>query len=398
MLTSDLVRIGARGGVAKPSYMKNSDRNIERAQCIIDLVRAHEGATKGELDAALKAETGQGTDWRVQRGLAKLVLDKTEVGVASKLNPRDVRLAVFEAATAHHPVSMAQRAAVLADVATRFKATPEQLDAALYADLAANQQVGPCTMKSGEKLVHRYNVALAQAVLLKSKWMRIELVAPNSKRLRQLLRFLKFHRLMYTVEKLSDGKGVAFKVDGPVSLIKHSSRYGLALANFLPALLLCEEWTLTADYQRKAGTRHALFTLKSTDGLVSHYRDTGTWVAPEETALAKRLAQLAAPWKVSKRGTLLNLDGRDHVVPDITLSDPETGAKAYVEVIWRWRKASLKKRWALLQKAGPKNLVLAVCTSGQDEELPDLLGPVHTFKGVPNARALWKLVKESAAR
>ncbi len=400
MLTSDLVRINVRGGDAIPGYLTVDERNIERAQRIIDLIAGHEGRTKGELDAALKLETGQGRDFRVLRGLAKLVLDKTDMSVSSTLEPRDVRLLVFELATAQHPVSLSQRAAVLADAARQFESTAEDVEAALYADLASNQRVGACRFKSGEKLAHRYNVALAQAAVLKSRWLRIDLVDPPVKRLRQLLRYLKFHRLMYTAQPLDrDGAtGLTFKVDGPVSLLKHSSRYGLALANFLPALLLCERWQLSADYQRKKRTRKAVFTLDPTQGLVSHYKDTGTWVAQEEQALIKRLQEVAAPWIVEESGILIEVDGgRQHLVPDLILRDPDSGAQAYIEVLWQWRRAALKSRWKLLRKKGPKNLVLAVCTTRQQEELPELPGPVHHFKGIPSARSLWKLVKAVAA-
>lgn len=395
MLTADLVRIKVRGQSVLPGWIKpDSPVLLEKAGRILTIIGANEGATKGALDDGLEPLTGQGRDFRLMRGLAKLVLDKVAIGVVSDLEPRRVRETVFALATPHHPVTLAQRAAILREAALALDATPQEIEEALYADLAANQRVGPCPQMTAEALLHRYNLALAQAVLLKSSRLKVELLQPTPKRLRQLLRYLKFHRLTYTAER-SDA-GWSFRIDGPTSIVKQSSRYGLQLANFLPALLLCEDWRLDADYQRKKGTRKGVFRLTPKVGLKTHLKDTGTWVAEEELALMARLRELAAPWRVQESTDLLDLDGRGHLVPDLVVRDPDTGAKAFVEVVWRWRKSALKARWKLLRKAGPKNLVLAVCAAGAADEVPDLPGPVHVFKGIPNVRSIWKLARKVA--
>ena len=63
-------------------------------------------------------------------------------------------------------------------------------------------------------------------------------------------------------------------------------------------------------------------------------------------------------------------------------------------MLWRWRKSALTARWQLLRKSGPKNVVLALCTSAAQEAPPDLKGPVHVFKHTPNARTLLAIFKE----
>lgn len=397
MLTSDLVRIQLRGGVVRPGWLDPaSDKLLATAKQLISIVCAHEGATRGELDAALHTETSQGRDFRVRRGLAKLLLDRTRIEVAAALEPRTVRETVFSLATAHHPVPASKRAEVLQAAAAALDTTPEAIESALFADLAANQRVGALKAIGPEPLLHRYNVALAQAVVLRSRWLKITLAEPSTKRLRQLLRYLKFYRLLYSVAQQEDGAWV-FRVDGPVSVIKRSSRYGLQLANFLPALLMCERWSLEADYQKRKGGAQGTFRLTPDAGLVSHYRDTGTWVADEERALAARIGQLAEGWTVSEDAHLVDLDGRGALVPDLVLTEPETGTQVFVEVLWRWRAGTLKRRWELLRGAGPANLILAVCSGASEDELPALAGPVHTFKRVPNARSLWKLARQIAA-
>ena len=119
------------------------------------------------------------------------------------------------------------------------------------------------------------------------------------------------------------------------------------------------------------------------------------WVADEEKALAERMTKLADDWEVDTGGHLYDLKGRGTVIPDLVLK--REGAEALVEIVWRWRRSGLEQRWELLRKHGPPNMILAVCTAGQDEDLPELPGAVHAFKQVPNARKLWKLAREVAA-
>lgn len=398
MLTRDLLRLSVRGGTVRPSWLDPaSERDLARAQRLLTLFDVHVGGRRGDLDDAIKAETSAGQDFKVLRGLAKLLMDRAQVAVASELDPSAVRALAFERAAQEHPLSPSARQRVIEALGAELGTSPEDVEAALYADLVANQRVVSLRPISAEGLIHRYNVALVQGVLLGALWMKIILSGAGPKRVRQLMRFLKFHRLMYRLE--SQGATTTFYVEGPVSIIKHSSRYGVAMANFFPALLLCEEWRLEVGYQKKRATRKAVLELDPSQGLRSHYRDTGTWVAPEETALIARLRELAHPWTVSEESVLLPLDGQDVLVPDIVLRDPGSGACAYIEVVWRWRKGSLSSRWELLRSAGPSNLILAVCSTqgAAGETLPELPGPVHRFKGVPNARALWKLCKQIAA-
>jgi predicted nuclease of restriction endonuclease-like RecB superfamily len=397
MLTKDLMRVTIRKGVVTPGWLDpTSDRDLNRAQRLIDVFEAHVGATRRELDDVLAVETGAGRDFRVLRGLAKLVMDRTKVSVAGELNPSEVRQWVFEAAAAVPVGTADRRAVVLGSAAEHFGVDADEVDDTLFADLSANQRILAVKSIPAVGLLHRYNVALAQGVVLKAQQLRITVRDCGPKRLRQLMRFLKFHRLMFRMERT--GRAWRFVVDGPTSVLKHSTRYGINLANFLPALLLCEAWELEADYEPKRGGKSSVFRLDESRGLASHYRDTGTWVAAEEEALATRMTELADGWSVKTDGVLHDLAGHGVVIPDLVVQCPDTLATAMIEVVWRWRRGALENRWETLQAHGPANLVLAVCTSGQDEEFGELPGAVHRFKQVPNARKLWKLAREIASK
>src|SRR6202035_3376279 len=140
-----------------------------------------------------------------------------------------------------------------------------------FADLKSEQRLVRFKDISAERLLQRYNEALAQAVLLRSTRVHVIVRHESPQRVRQLLRLVKFHRLVCEVEKL--GAGVQLHLDGPLSLFSATNKYGLQLALFLPAVLLCKDFELKADLRWGPEKKPRTFQLTPRDGLVSHYTD-----------------------------------------------------------------------------------------------------------------------------
>ena len=105
-------------------------------------------------------------------------------------------------------------------------------------------------------------------------------------RYKQLLKYLKFFGLMVTVE--GDATyGFTLTLDGPASLFSSNTRYGLAMAKFLPALLHVTKWDLSAALKPRRDLAWVdpkddewSFQLTSEDGYVSHYAAEGTRQRP----------------------------------------------------------------------------------------------------------------------
>ena len=88
----------------------------------------------------------------------------------------------------------------------------------------------------------------AQGLLLTAERLDIRAPWPEPLRLRQLLRYLKFFGLLFQTSGGSRGEGLHVRVDGPLSVLESSNRYGLQLAEFLPALLLWDPpWQAEAE-------------------------------------------------------------------------------------------------------------------------------------------------------
>src|SRR5262249_34820653 len=189
----------------------------------------------------------------IHGGLAKLLEDRCDFEVAASLPPEQIREAVFRAATARRQAPAAtdmrtafDRAGVLAGAAAQLELTPEQVGQGLFADLKSEQCLIRFDAITAERLLERYNVALAQAVLLRSTGLEVHLRGETPARYRQLLRLVKFHRLVCDVVDGAPGEYV-LRLDGPLSLFSATQKYGLQLALFLPAVLRCREFHLKAE-------------------------------------------------------------------------------------------------------------------------------------------------------
>ena len=161
-----------------------------------------------------------------------------------------MRHAVFTLARAHHPVVRetsliypVKREDLLEQVALKHQISSEDVLAGLYADLPENHQLATFDAPSPNELLLRYNVALAQAMLYRCEVLRLSVYRNLPVRYKQLFKFIKFYRLIHTIEGDVDA-GYEIGLDGPVSMFRHSQKYGLQMAIFLPALLLCTRWSM----------------------------------------------------------------------------------------------------------------------------------------------------------
>ena len=180
-----------------------------------------------------------------------------------------------------------------------------------------------------------------------------------------------------------------------MSLFIATNKYGLQMALFLPALLLCDDFRLDAELRWGPRREPRRFHLESNDGLTSHYADSGTYVPAELHAFLDRFRQVAPAWEVSESTEVVEL-GREGVwVPDYRFVHKATGTDVLVEVLGFWKRSSLDRLLRLLPKHGPPRHVLAISDrlKVDDEALDDLPGPVLRFKEIPNAPELAALLE-----
>ncbi|MBV8267925.1 MAG: DUF790 family protein [Planctomycetaceae bacterium] len=402
MLTGNLVRIKTTSkGRVVPIYLRRDDPYwLEVAESLLLIFREGVGMTRGEIEAEIVELVGEGLATLAHRGLAKVLEDRAEFEVVADIPPETVREKVFTAAAEHRRSLRAaghrapfRRDVVLDAVARELGVEPETIAATLFADLKDENRLLQFEDLSAQRLVDRYNVALAQAVLLRSIKVTAEVRGEKPARYRQLFRQLKFHRLLYRVEGSME-EGYIFQIDGPLSLFSATSKYGLQMALFLPALPLCADFRLDAELRWGPRRVPRSFHLEAKDGLVSHQSDVGTYVPAEVTAFLDRFRQVAPAWDVSEATEILEL-GREGVwVPDYRFVHKATGIDVFVEVLGFWKRSSLDRLLRLLPRHGPPRYVLAISDRLKVDEgtLGELSGPVLRFKEIPSAPELAALL------
>jgi predicted nuclease of restriction endonuclease-like RecB superfamily len=412
MLKKDMLRVRVRGKTIEPGYLRPDDhRTLELADRVLQVVQqgAAERWTQGAVMEALKEAEGADTRHKLMRGMAKLLLDKCDFEMDCPVAPAELRQAIFAAAVEAGP--LARRPGphgrptardVLEQVATTLAApeelpggwTADKLEDALYADHPEEQRLvartGPDTP---EALVHAYNLGLVQALLLRATHLKVRLARPPARALRDLFRRMKFQQLMVRVAR--SGADLLLEIDGPQSLLKQSTRYGLALAVFFPALpLLPGGWTVEAEvlWGNKRKLKKQL-TVHHTRGLQSHYRPQGTWQSQAEGWFTERWEALETGWALSP-GELIDLGQQHLLLPDLTLR--KNGRVAHLDIVGFWRKGYLEKRLANT----PDNVILAVSKRlvGDKTALPKTLAErVVPFAEIISAKTVLERV-EAVAR
>lgn len=340
MLTGDLLQFTRRSGRIHPRQVNPADPRLQAAaEGLIGLFQAHLGLRRGDLDEALARFVPPGLEPKRVRGLARLLWERCESQVSAAADPPALRQALFDAAAAgwtgaSDAGTPTWRAALVERVGQTRGLAPTQVDDALYADLEENQFVTAFDAPTPERLLYRYNVAQVQGILLRADRVHIRAFWPSPQRMRQLLRYLKFFRLLFTVEMVAtSGKAwLELTVDGPLSVLEGATRYGLNLAQFFPALLLWEgQWRLTAEVRmRRRGTTDVL-EVEPHPALRSHYPDHGQWVPEDVRGFVSAFNATPGAWHAAPAEDVLLLPGNAFLVPDYQFTHSATGRRVVLE-------------------------------------------------------------------
>ncbi len=411
MLTGQLARVRTTKDKVIPIYLDREDPAwIEMAETLLLVFREGIGMTRGEIAAEVEELIGGGGFRTLaQQGLAKVIEDRAEFEVVADVPPDQVRDKVFSAAAAErkrlaadakgpHQRHPFDRSVVLGAVGAELGIPPEQVAATLFADLKEENRLQAFTDVTAQRLIDRYNVALAQSVLLKSVRIEVEVRGEKPARYRQLLRWLKFRRLLFTATGSMES-GYVFHIDGPLSLFSATNKYGLQVALFLPALLNCVDFRLTAEVRWGPKREPKLFVLRTGDGLLAPHAEPGTYVPAEVAAFAERFTQVAPEWSLSEATALIDLGGEGVWVPDYWAEHRPTGIGVHLEVLGFWKRSSLDRLLRLLPKHGPPRFLLAISDrlKVDEEALAEIGGPVVMFKEIPNAMEILKRLEEFVA-
>jgi len=406
MLTADLIRTWKRGPYMGPKYIKADDEvYLTLARKLIGLFVEHKGFTRGELQNALKNHLADSPDYLIHRGLSKLLLDRAEFNILQKsgLEPKMLREKIFSRAVENAPVVLhpdliypITKHDILKALALELNTDSDTIASEMYADLPQNHNLSTFEPPAPEWLLNRYNVALAQGILYKCVRMRLIAYRNIPARYKQVFKFIKFYQLLHSITG-DLNSGYEILLDGPVSMFRLSRKYGLQMAMFLPALLLCTKWKMEAEILTE-GDKKRYFILSSKDHhLESHYKDATQYDSLLEEKFAKNFNKLKSEWRLERETEIVNL--KDTVfIPDFTIKHKVDGRVALFEIVGFWRSDYLRRKIDKIRRAGLENLIVAVSATLKvtEEDFQDVPGSVFFFKTSINPKDVLKRLEQVA--
>lgn len=368
MLPSDLLIHRYSGEEITPKRLMIVQDNLAIAQDLISLFQAAQGRTRGELNRDLQELEGESTDYRIKRGLAHLLSSDafSKFETISPLDPPMLRQRIFALSASEVPNLQTTQLTLkrLADILSQELAQEihsEQIQTGLYADLPDNHILTNFDPPLPEALLHRYNLSQVQGVFYRASHVTLNAHRNDPGEYKLLFRYVKLFSLMTYIEGDAD-HGFTLTIDGPTSLFRANTRYGLKLAMLLPALLHVTRWSLSATLQVKDAysgqERSKRFTLDSTCGLVTHYPPGKTYDSMLEEGFVERWAKTKTEWHLEREVDLIPIPG-SVMIPDFRLVHPD-GRTFLLEIVGYWRPEYLKKKFSQVRQAGRDDIILAI--------------------------------------
>lgn len=393
MLTADLIAVRRRGDTLHVRTLKDDQRARlqQAAASFIAVLEDHHGKSHGALQARWNEVEVEPTDFKLLKGLRKLLEDRCTFEPPPGVDPVALRRAVFTAAARHRrelaDSEALDAARVLAEAAPAQAALEGPREAWLFADIAEHQTLAKFEKIDAARLMAEYEWAQRQAVLLRAVSVTVVLTSPATAGARNLFRQLKFRRLLYSLGRREEG-GYVIQIDGPFSLFRSVTKYGLNLALMLPALDACGPWTLDAKIRWDKDA--ALYNFHLEGGEAPDPKAPAL-LADEVEALLDRVAKSKSGWKAKATDAILDLPGAGLCVPDLVFRHPDSKEPFYLEVMGFWSRDAVWKRVELVQEGLPYRILFAVSDRLRVSEKAlagDLPGQLYVYKGTMLASAI----------
>ena len=399
MLTKDLLQYKIRSGHIQPQFVDPTDSELLAiAEQLIAVFEASLNKSRATLLESSKhiIDSTPGTPI-VKRGLEKLLLDRTEFDTAPNEELIAFRHHLFtETSRLLSQEQFADYAAyqrkVLEITADKSPMDQTALRAKLYADLPSSQPVLTFNTLSAERLLHRYNAAQVQGLLLHCNTLTLKLADSMTAELRQLFKYLRFNQLLSTIRK--EGELYEITVDGPLNLFYKTKRYGMNLANFFIAVLHQPKWELAAEIQFRNKQRFGL-SLDESCGIKPISQQFLAYIPEDIQLFQKMLENKTEDWQIRPGSQFLPLAGDFYCFPDYQLVH-KSGVETAIELFHPWHQGHLIARLNTLAEQKDVSLILGV---SKELEKNSLIAETletseyfsrfgFTFRDVPTMRSL----------
>lgn len=383
MLTSEQSIVEYRDGRAVPDRLtKGTHRHyLDYAERMLAVYRSGAGRQRRALHKEVETIFADEPDCPVRRiqAFCKLLDDAAIYQTDSAGTAAKLRLEVFSRAARFHPlVQMPDRlfehpeTEVKTQLADEFGMPWDAIERSLYADVIAFQELDSFPgYPDAAAFLSRYNVAQLQAALYRAETMTVT----ATRDLKTIVRYAKLARLLHEIERL-DPSCYRIEFSGPASVLHETRRYGVNFARFLPALLACQGWELTASLQTPWKTPARLI-LSASDRFTSHLPPPEEFDSALEESFANKFGPARDGWRLIREGDILH-EHQATFVPDFTFRH-EDGTEVYLEIVGFWTPEYLEQKRQTLRRFRRHSILLAVPQSSLREDA-EIAGNVVVYK------------------
>jgi predicted nuclease of restriction endonuclease-like RecB superfamily len=367
MLTRELAIARREQGRVYPDRLTSTTHALypELARRMIAVYETGVGKSRQELHRSVVQILEEDHNCPVRRmGAFCKLLD--EYGRFDRGKPKqasELRRRVFAIAARYHPL-VAVPESILEHPESHVKQTvarelgmewPE-LRERLYEDLIECHRLRSFeSPRDPIDLLSRYNIAQTQAAMLDATSIRIDATTDW----KMILRYAKLAGLMHSITPIRSGYRI--ELSGPSSILRHTHRYGASMAKFLPGLLSCRGWELTATMRTRGGGNGVGPTLELSDrsGLRSPVAVHGMVDSEVERVWIEAWGTGSREgWSLIREGEIL-VRGQRVFIPDFLLRH-DRGACVLLEIAGFWTPQYIQHKSDSLQLFADIPILVAI--------------------------------------
>ena len=391
------VRISSKLNQIRPVFYNSQEKN--HLLLVVKLVKMFEqmgteGVSKAKLDENILEIEAKYTDYKLVRGICHLLEQRCVYtlpgrtfphgGNNNAMNAINLRRKIFEESSRNgYPATEDERKQILQKFATESDLTTDELEIAMWADLDKNKYLKNFESLSPLQLISWYNISILQSLLLNC--IKLEFSVYGGFSWKKILRKIKQLGLMYflyhenNLESESNrqtrnqemifnskkDKRVICTVEGPLSIVRLTDKYGTAMAKLIPLIIFTDIWSIDAIILRKSisGVRKTyrfqisnkdkdlpLFDASKVQPQSASNMNSGSiyknaidnFDSIVEKKFMDKFLKFSIGWNLIREPDPLILSNGKAFIPDFVFE--KYGIKVYLEIVGFWTSEYLKRK------------------------------------------------------
>jgi hypothetical protein len=363
---------------------------------------AEKKVSKANVDENVSKLEAKYTDYKLVRGICHLLEQRcvyasytspniafSDKGNNNTNNAIYLRRNIFEESSRKgYPVTENERKYILQRVASKNNLTIDELELAMWNDLDKNKYLKNFDSLTSLQLAAWYNISILQTILFNC--VKLEFSVYGGFNWKKILRKIKQLGLMYflynesnlklasnnqtknqdmLLENIND-KRIICTVDGPLSIVRLTDRYGMAMAKLIPLIIFTDRWSIDATILRKsmkgikktynfrlsnrdkdlpifdashiASHAHLQSEADSEIGLSFNKYIMDNFDSNVEKKFMDKFLKFSTDWQLAREPDPLILSDGKAFIPDFVFE--KYGVKVYLEIVGFWTEDYLKRK------------------------------------------------------